>query len=72
MGEFSKSSKYCFATAVPRLTLANSKGGLSMKYAGALGSHFIRQATDTVAFTRMGPTNLVRLVKYLAQANSVL
>jgi anti-sigma B factor antagonist len=35
MGKFSKSSKYCFVTGVPRLTLARSKGGLSMKYAPA-------------------------------------
>jgi hypothetical protein len=37
-----------------------------------LGLHFIRQAMDTVEFTRKGPTNRLRLVKYLAQANSVL
>jgi anti-sigma regulatory factor (Ser/Thr protein kinase) len=39
---------------------------------GGLGLHFIRQAMDTVEFTRRGPTNRLRLVKYLAQANSVL
>ena len=39
---------------------------------GGLGLHFIRQAMDTVEFTRKGPTNRLRLVKYLAQANSVL
>ena len=39
---------------------------------GGLGLHFIREAMDTVEFTRKGPTNRLRLVKYLAQANSVL
>ncbi len=39
---------------------------------GGLGLHFIRQAVDTVEFTRKGPTNRLRLVKYLAQGNSVL
>jgi anti-sigma regulatory factor (Ser/Thr protein kinase) len=39
---------------------------------GGLGLHFIRQAMDTVEFTRKGPTNRLRLVKYLAQGNSVL
>src|SRR5258708_29543778 len=35
MGKFSKGSKYCFVTGVPRLTLARSKGGHWMKYAPA-------------------------------------
>jgi len=39
---------------------------------GGLGLHFIRQAMDTVEFTRKGPTNRLRLVKYVAQGNSVL
>jgi serine/threonine-protein kinase RsbW len=39
---------------------------------GGLGLHLIRQAMDTVEFTRKGPTNRLRLVKYLAQANSAL
>jgi len=39
---------------------------------GGLGLHFIRQAMDTVEFTRKGLTNRLRLVKYLAQGNSVL
>ena len=39
---------------------------------GGLGLHFIRQAVDTVEFTRKGPTNRLRLVKYLAQGSSVL
>ena len=39
---------------------------------GGLGLHFIRQAMDTVEFTRKGPTNRLRLVKYLAQGNNVL
>jgi anti-sigma regulatory factor (Ser/Thr protein kinase) len=39
---------------------------------GGLGLHFIRGAMDTVEFTRKGPTNRLRLVKYLAQGNSVL
>jgi serine/threonine-protein kinase RsbW len=39
---------------------------------GGLGLHFIQQAMDTVEFTRKGPTNRLRLVKYLAQGNSVL
>jgi len=37
---------------------------------GGLGLHFIRQAMDTVEFTRKGPTNRLRLVKYLARASS--
>ena len=37
---------------------------------GGLGLHFIRQAVDTVEFTRKGPTNRLRLVKYLAEAGS--
>ena len=36
---------------------------------GGLGLHFIRQAMDTVEFTRKGPTNRLRLVKYLASAS---
>ena len=39
---------------------------------GGLGLHFIRQAMDTVEFTRKGSTNRLRLVKYLAPANSAL
>jgi len=39
---------------------------------GGLGLHLIRQAMDTVELTRKGPTNRLRLVKYLAQANSGL
>jgi serine/threonine-protein kinase RsbW len=31
---------------------------------GGLGLHLIRQAMDTVEFTRKGPTNRLRLVKY--------
>ncbi len=34
---------------------------------GGLGLHFIHQAMDTVEFTRKGPTNRLRLVKYLAE-----
>ena len=33
---------------------------------GGLGLHLIRHAMDTVEFTRKGPTNRLRLVKYLA------
>ena len=39
---------------------------------GGLGLHFIRHAMDTVEFTRKGSTNRLRLVKYLAPANSAL
>ena len=35
---------------------------------GGLGLHFIRQAMDTVEFTRVGRTNQLRLVKYLQPA----
>jgi len=35
---------------------------------GGLGLHFIHEAMDTVEFTRKGPTNRLRLVKYLAPA----
>jgi len=38
---------------------------------GGLGLHFIRQAMDTVEFNRKGPTNRMRLVKYLAQTNDL-
>jgi serine/threonine-protein kinase RsbW len=34
---------------------------------GGLGLHLIRQAMDTVEFTRKGLTNQLRLVKYLAR-----
>jgi anti-sigma regulatory factor (Ser/Thr protein kinase) len=37
---------------------------------GGLGLHFIRQAMDTVEFTRKGPTNRLRFVKYLGQTNT--
>jgi anti-sigma regulatory factor (Ser/Thr protein kinase) len=37
---------------------------------GGLGLHWIRQAMDTMEFTRKGPTNQLRLVKYLAQTSS--
>jgi len=40
--------------------------------AGGLGLHFIQQAMDTLEFTRKGPMNRLRLVKYLAQGSSVL
>lgn len=36
---------------------------------GGLGLHFIRQAMDTVEFTRKGSTNQLRLVKYLTETN---
>jgi len=39
---------------------------------GGLGLHLIRQAMDTVEFTRKGPTNQLRLVKYLAKTNNAL
>jgi serine/threonine-protein kinase RsbW len=39
---------------------------------GGLGLHFIRQAMDTVEFTRKGSTNRLCLVKYLAHGSSVL
>ena len=39
---------------------------------GGLGLHFIQQAMDTVEYTRKGPTNRLRLIKYLAQTNSAL
>jgi anti-sigma regulatory factor (Ser/Thr protein kinase) len=37
-----------------------------------LGLHLIRQAMDTVEYTRKGPTNRLRLVKYLAQTNNAI
>jgi serine/threonine-protein kinase RsbW len=37
---------------------------------GGLGLHFIRQAMDTVEFTRRGPTNRLRLVKYLTKTSN--
>ncbi len=37
---------------------------------GGLGMHLIHQAMDTVEFTRKGPTNRLRLVKYLAAASN--
>jgi serine/threonine-protein kinase RsbW len=37
---------------------------------GGLGLHLIRQAMDTVEFTRKGPTNQMRLVKYLAKTSN--
>jgi serine/threonine-protein kinase RsbW len=36
---------------------------------GGLGLHLIRQAMDTVEYTRKGLTNQLRLVKYFAQAS---
>ena len=36
---------------------------------GGLGLHLIRQAMDTVEFTRKGFTNQLRLVKYLPQTS---
>src|ERR1700741_2634652 len=39
---------------------------------GGLGLHFIRQAMDTVEFTRKGPTNRLRIVQCLAQGSSAL
>ena len=39
---------------------------------GGLGLHLIRQAMDTVEFTRKGPTNQLRLVKDLAKTNNAL
>jgi serine/threonine-protein kinase RsbW len=37
---------------------------------GGLGLHLIRQAMDTVEFTRKGLTNQLRLVKYFAQTTA--
>ena len=37
---------------------------------GGLGLHLIRQAMDTVEFTRKRLTNQLRLVKYFAQTNT--
>ena len=37
---------------------------------GGLGLHLIRQAMDTVEFTRKGLTNQLRLVKYLAKTSN--
>jgi anti-sigma regulatory factor (Ser/Thr protein kinase) len=37
---------------------------------GGLGLHLIRQAMDTVEFTRKGLTNQLRLVKYLPQISN--
>ncbi len=37
---------------------------------GGLGLHLIRQAMDTVEFTRKGATNRLRLVKYLSQMSN--
>ena len=37
---------------------------------GGLGLHFIRQAMDTVEFTRKGPRNRLRLVKYLGRTDN--
>ncbi len=39
---------------------------------GGLGLHFIQQAMDTVEFNRKGPTNRLRLVKYLGQTSNAL
>ena len=39
---------------------------------GGLGLHLIRQAMDTVEYTRKGPTNRLRLVKYLSPTNNAL
>ena len=39
---------------------------------GGLGLHMIHQAMDIVEYTRRGPTNRLRLVKYLAQTNEAL
>jgi serine/threonine-protein kinase RsbW len=37
---------------------------------GGLGLHWIRQAMDTVEFTRKGRTNQLRLVKYLTRTSN--
>ena len=39
---------------------------------GGLGLYWLREAMDTVEFTRKGPTNRLRLVKYLARSNDAL
>jgi serine/threonine-protein kinase RsbW len=39
---------------------------------GGLGLYLIHQAMDTVEYTRKGPTNRLRLVKYLARTNKAL
>jgi serine/threonine-protein kinase RsbW len=39
---------------------------------GGLGLHLIHQAMDSVEYTRKGPTNRLRLVKYLAGTNNAL
>ena len=40
--------------------------------AGGLGLHLIRQAMDTVQYTRKGLINRLRLVKYLSPTNNAL
>jgi serine/threonine-protein kinase RsbW len=37
---------------------------------GGLGLHFIRQAVDTIEYRRVGRTNRLRLIKYLADHKS--
>jgi serine/threonine-protein kinase RsbW len=37
---------------------------------GGLGLHFIRQAVDTIEYRRIGRTNRLRLIKYLADHKS--
>ena len=39
---------------------------------GGLGLHLIRQAMDTVEYTRKGPINRLRLIKYLSPTNNAL
>jgi serine/threonine-protein kinase RsbW len=57
----------------PKVDLSKLRGRpLDEIRPGGLGLHLIHQAMDTVEFTRKGPTNQLRLVKYLAQKKNTL
>jgi hypothetical protein len=64
-------SKYSFVTDGRAIDLNTLRGqSLEQIRPGGLGLHLIRQAMDTVEFTRKGLINQLRLVKYFAQTST--
>jgi len=72
-GEFQQGLEILLCDRGPQIDASKLHGrSLDEIRPGGLGLHLIRQAMDTVEYTRKGPTNRLRLVKYLAQTNNAL
>lgn len=69
-GEVQRGLEILLCDRGPAVDASNLRGRpLEEIRPGGLGLHFIHEAIDSVEFTRKGPTNRLRLVKYLAPAS---